>query len=207
MVLFQELTGHSTHINCVCFDIDGQFLFSGDNKGTIKMWESPEGHATGFESSTDSFAHFKNKVWSFKREFLVDGMDSGPVCKVAPHPGGRRLLVHTLHPSNPLKMLDLRTGSVMQSYADIQNFRLPASSLISPCGSWVVGGSDCGVVLVWNTDTGEKKTIIKDMMYDKQVSAVVFHPLEHAMAIASVEPNSKVSRYPYYKQSYKDESF
>ena len=122
-------------------------------------------------------------------------MESGPVCKVAPHPGGRRLLVHTLHPSSPLKMLDLRTGSVMQSYADIQNFRLPASSLISPCGSWVVGGSDCGVVLVWNTDTGEKKTIIKDMMYDKQVSAVVFHPLEHAMAIASVEPNSKVSKY------------
>ena len=194
MDLFQELTGHSTHINCVCFDIDGQFLFSGDNKGTIKMWESPEGHATGFESSTDSFAHLKNKIWSFKREFLVDGMDSGPVCKVAPHPGGRRLLVHTLHPSCPLKMLDLRTGSVMQSYTDIQNFRLPASSLISPCGSWVVGGSDCGVVLVWNTDTGEKKTIIRDMMYDKQVSAVVFHPLEHAMAIASVEPNSKVGK-------------
>ena len=53
IALIQELTGHSTHINCVCFDLDGQFLFSGDNKGTIKMWESPEGHATGFESSTE----------------------------------------------------------------------------------------------------------------------------------------------------------
>ena len=42
-------------------------------------------------------------------------------------------------------MLDLRTGSVMQTFPDIQNFRLPAASTISPCGTWVLGGSDCGV--------------------------------------------------------------
>ena len=42
-------------------------------------------------------------------------------------------------------MLDLRTGSVMQTFPDIQNFRLPAASLISPCGTWVLGGSHCGV--------------------------------------------------------------
>ena len=54
-------------------------------------------------------------------------------------------------------MLDLRTGSVMQTYPDIQNFRPPLASLISPCGTWVAGGSDCGVALLWNTDTGDKK--------------------------------------------------
>ena len=89
-------------------------------------------------------------------------------------------------------MLDLRTGSVMQSYSDIQNFRMPACSLISPCGSWVFGGSDCGLVLAWNTDTGEKKNLVGQLMYDKQVSALAFHPHEHAMAVGSVDPNSKV---------------
>ena len=97
------------------------------------------------------------------------------MCGLAPHPGGRRLLVHTTHPANPLKvrqqiverilvisdiisqMLDLRTGSVMQTYPDIQNFRPPLASLISPCGTWVAGGSDCGVALLWNTDTGNKR--------------------------------------------------
>ena len=39
----QELTGHLSHINCAVFDIEGHFLFSGDNSGVIKMWESPEG--------------------------------------------------------------------------------------------------------------------------------------------------------------------
>lgn len=34
----------------------------------------------------------------------VDGTESGPVCRLAPHPGGRRLLVHTLHPASPLKV-------------------------------------------------------------------------------------------------------
>ena len=43
MMTLQELTGHSSHINCAVFDIEGHFLFSGDNNGVIKVWESPEG--------------------------------------------------------------------------------------------------------------------------------------------------------------------
>jgi hypothetical protein len=39
----------------------------------------------------------------------------------------------------------------------VQTFRVPAASCISPCGSWVVAGSSCGSVIVWNTDTGAKQ--------------------------------------------------
>ena len=84
----QELTGHSHHINCLKFDIEGHFLFSGDNKGLIKMWESPESHHNqGLESSTDSFAHLKFKTWSAKREYRLEDSDSA-VSALAPHPGG-----------------------------------------------------------------------------------------------------------------------
>ena len=38
----QELTGHNSHINCLAFDMEGQFLFSGDKSGNIRMWETPE---------------------------------------------------------------------------------------------------------------------------------------------------------------------
>ena len=34
--------------------------------------------------------------------------------------GGRRLLVHKLNPTVPLVMMDLRNGSFMQTYPDIQ---------------------------------------------------------------------------------------
>ena len=80
----------------------------------------------------------------------------------------------------------------MQSYPDIETFRLPACSLISPCGSWVIAGSDCGLVIVWNTDTGDKVCVLQQLAYDKQVSAVAFHPHEHALVVGSVEPHSKV---------------
>ena len=100
--MLQELTGHGSHINCVSFDIEGHFLFSGDNLGSIKMWESPEGLATGLESSTDSYAAQHHVSWDLKRDYQVDTGESA-VCKPAPHPGRRRLLVHSLHPSHPLQ--------------------------------------------------------------------------------------------------------
>ena len=55
--VIQELSGHNSHINCIAFDEDGHFLFSGDEHGYIKMWESPDTITSfGFESSTDSYA-------------------------------------------------------------------------------------------------------------------------------------------------------
>ena len=34
--------------------------------------------------------------------------------------GGRRLLVHRINPVDPLAMMDLRNGTFMQKYQDIQ---------------------------------------------------------------------------------------
>ena len=152
----QELPGHSDHLNCLAFDLDGHFLFSGDAGGVIRMWESPE-PTVPLGSSTDSYSYNLpgQGAWRSKREYRVEGVESHSICSLSPHPGGRRLLVHSLHPSSPLKMLDLRSGSVMQSYPDIQSFRPPAPSTISPCGSWVLGGSSCGLAIAWNTDTGD----------------------------------------------------
>ena len=92
----------------------------------------------------------------------------------------------------------------LQIYPDIQNFRLPAASCISPCGTWVLAGSDCGLALAYNTDTGVLEHVFKELMYDKPVSAVVFHPLEHAMAVGSIEPNSKVGLYISRKEAVED---
>ena len=73
MINVQELTGHSSHINCVIFDIEGHFLFSGDNSGSIIMWETGEGLSnTGLESSTDSFAHYKLSSWELKKNYQVE---------------------------------------------------------------------------------------------------------------------------------------
>ncbi|XP_023336515.1 jouberin [Eurytemora carolleeae] len=194
----QELSGHNSHINCIVFDAEGHFLFSGDKQGTIKMWESLDNqNQIGFESSTDSYARPNTfREWRYKREYKVEDQ----VCKLSLHPGGRRLLVHRLNPTSPLVMLDLRNGSFMQTYPDIQTFRVPAASCITPCGSWVIGGSNSGYSVVWNTDTGEKQHVYKDLPYTGPISAVQYHPFDHFLVIGSSEPNSKVCLYTFDKK-------
>ena len=51
----QELPGHIDHLNCLAFDLDGHFLFSGDAGGVVRMWESPEPTAP-LGSSTESYS-------------------------------------------------------------------------------------------------------------------------------------------------------
>ena len=39
-IILHELINHKAYVNCLEFDIDGQVLFSGDQDGTIRVWES-----------------------------------------------------------------------------------------------------------------------------------------------------------------------
>eukprot|EP01135_Chromosphaera_perkinsii_P010019 Nk52_evm54s1992 gene=Nk52_evmTU54s1992 len=41
--VLQELHGHEGTVNALCFDKDGIRLFTGDGKGEIKVWNSPQG--------------------------------------------------------------------------------------------------------------------------------------------------------------------
>ena len=36
--LVQELSGHGSYINALCFDEDGARLYSGDSLGSIRLW-------------------------------------------------------------------------------------------------------------------------------------------------------------------------
>ncbi len=34
----QELDGHLSHINALCFDEDGKLMYSGDGLGILRIW-------------------------------------------------------------------------------------------------------------------------------------------------------------------------
>ena len=70
----QELPGHIDHLNCLAFDLDGHFLFSGDAGGVVRMWESPEPTAP-LGSSTDSYSFNSpgQGAWRSNREYWVEG--------------------------------------------------------------------------------------------------------------------------------------
>ena len=90
----QELPGHIDHLNCLAFDLDGHFLFSGDAGGVVRMWESPEPTAP-LGSSTDSYSFINSPTskgsWRSKREYRVEGepgREAHSICSLSPHPGG-----------------------------------------------------------------------------------------------------------------------
>lgn len=43
----------------------------------------------------------------------------------------------------------------MQKYIGALNFRERIRSAVTPCGSFVFGGSEDNFAYVWNTDTGQ----------------------------------------------------
>ena len=77
-VILHELVNHQAFVNCLEFDIDGQVLFSGDQAGAIRVWES---------SSTDH--------WYLKKSLDFREIQGNPIMALSIHPGGRRLLVHS----------------------------------------------------------------------------------------------------------------
>ena len=77
-VILHELVNHQAFVNCLEFDIDGQVLFSGDQAGAIRVWES---------SSTDH--------WYLKKSLDFREIQGNSIMALSIHPGGRRLLVHS----------------------------------------------------------------------------------------------------------------
>lgn len=53
-----------------------------------------------------------------------------------------------------MKVLSYFSQRVMQKYIGALNFRERIRSAVTPCGSFVFGGSEDNFAYVWNTDTG-----------------------------------------------------
>ena len=198
--VLQELPGHTSLIHTLAFDLPGHLLFTGDAGGLVRMWEGGEGPPGDLQSSTESYVALRG-AWAHRREYRVEGA----VTSLAPHPGGRRLLVHTTHPAHPLRMIDLRSGSVMQTYPEVESFRPPAPSTISPCGSWVVAGSAAGLAMAWDTDTGQVAHLWREVAYTAPITSLAFHPLEHAVIVASGEEHSKARLFLFDRAAAREE--
>lgn len=137
-IILHELMNHKAYVNCLEFDIDGQVLFSGDQNGAIRVWESSSG-------SPD---------WYLKKSLDFKEIQGNAVLALSVHPGGRRLLVHSRSLSHPVIMVDLKLHTIMQNFNGSQSFKGHVSSCITPCGTYAISSSQDGAVYVWNADNG-----------------------------------------------------
>ncbi|KAG7465735.1 hypothetical protein MATL_G00156670 [Megalops atlanticus] len=183
--LLQELEGHRSFINALCFDEDGLRMFSGDNVGLIFVWNvavdprSPK-HPT--------------QLWCIDKEIEEADLKGVPINTLEVHPNGRRLLIHAK--DSVVRVMDLRILAV-KKYTGATNYRERIHSTFSPCGSFLFSGSEDGMAYVWNAETGDQVAVYSELCYPTPLRDVAFHPHENMVAFCAFGQNQPVHVYLY----------
>ncbi|XP_057380230.1 jouberin-like [Daphnia carinata] len=160
---------HAAPINSLCWDSDGR-LFSADAIGSICIWN--------FDHSGLRFERVLN-------ESTDEYCNQTPINCLSFHPSGGRLLVH--YRGNKICLLDPKAGRHLVSYTGIYNPRLRLISSISPCGGFVVSGSEDGSVHWFDLERGDLVAVASlHTSRAHPIMAVAFHPSNHIVAVCSL---------------------
>ncbi|XP_077145426.1 jouberin isoform X4 [Ranitomeya variabilis] len=183
--LLQEFDGHKSFINSLCFDAEGLHMFSGDSAGLIIIWN------TGISRSSQENP---TELWGILKEIKETDMKGIAVNHLEVHPNGRRLLIHTK--DSTVRIMDLRILAA-KKYIGAANYREKLSSAFTPCGTFVIAGSEDGVAYVWNAETGDQVAKYTELSYTAPLRDVAFHPHEHMVAFCAFGPSQPIIVYIY----------
>ncbi|CAG0881695.1 unnamed protein product [Darwinula stevensoni] len=184
-LLMLELDGHLGYVTSLCFHTDGSLLYSADSKGAVGIWEGD----------------WKQGTVTLKRLFSLSEMAGVVINHLMLYPGGRRLLLCCR--DSQMVMLDTKMLGVMQTYKGFLSFKEAVGCTITPCGTYILSGSEDSIVYVWNTETGELVARYNSLSFARTVCCVEFHPHDNYVAFASVEKQAPVQVY-FYKKSDSD---
>ncbi|XP_067882282.1 jouberin isoform X3 [Heterodontus francisci] len=183
--LLQELDGHKSFINILCFDSEGLRMFSGDSSGQIVIWSTFVN-----EGSQENLV----QQWTIDENILQNDLKGVPINHLEVHPNGRRLLIHAR--DSTLRVMDLRVLAA-KKYTGATNYREQLYSTFTPCGTFLFSGSEDGICYVWNSETGDQVAMYSDLNYTSAVRDVAFHPHEHMVAFCAFGPNQPILVFVY----------
>ncbi|NXJ80964.1 AHI1 protein, partial [Trogon melanurus] len=178
--LLQELDGHKSFINTLCFDAEGLHMFSGDSSGLIIVWDT---------SVKGSSQH-----WRINKEIQENDLKGTPINHLEVHPNGRRLLIHAK--DSTLRIMDLRILAT-KKYIGATNYREKIHSTLTPCGTFLFSGSEDGKAYVWNPETGDQVAIYSELSFTSPLRDVAFHPHEHMVSFCAFGQNQPILVYIY----------
>ncbi|XP_054018590.1 jouberin [Dryobates pubescens] len=178
--LLQELDGHKSFVNTLCFDAEGLHMFSGDSSGLIIVWDT---------SARGSSPH-----WKINKEIAENDIKGTPINHLEMHPNGRRLLIHAK--DSTLRIMDLRILAT-KKYIGATNYREKIHSTLTPCGTFLFSGSEDGKAYVWNPETGDQVAIYSELSFTSPLRDVAFHPHEHMVSFCAFGQNQPILVYIY----------
>lgn len=198
-VRLRKLKGHQSFVNTVCPARRGpQYLCSGSDDGTIKMWDArKKGIVTTLQSMYQVTAVAFNdtaeqilsggidndiKVWDLRKNDVLYRMrgHSDTVTGMELSPDGSYLLSNAM--DNTLRIWDVRPYAPMERCVKIMSGHQHTfeKNLLrcswSPDGSKVAGGSGDRFVYIW--DTTSRRITYKLPGHAGSVNNVDFHPYE-----------------------------
>ncbi|CAL4221671.1 unnamed protein product, partial [Meganyctiphanes norvegica] len=181
-ILFQEITNHLGFISALCFSYDGNVLYSGDKQGVILIWNVDK------EAKTDKKKGYK--TLSLVNEIKLNEVVGTTINALDAHPSGHRLLVHTR--DSQMRFVNHNYWTITHRLRGFLNVREQIRGCMSPCGQWVLTGSEDQGVYVWNADSGEMVSAFMDLPLDGTTSCVDFHPHGNIIAISSYSHQAPV---------------
>nr|XP_046165040.1 jouberin [Oncorhynchus gorbuscha]XP_046165041.1 jouberin [Oncorhynchus gorbuscha] len=188
-LLLQEFEGHKSFINALCFDSEGNRMFSADNVGFIIVWRT----------SVDDSRHQRPcRHWKIEKEIGESDLSGLPINTLEVHPNGRRLLIHAK--DSVVRVMDLRVLAV-KKYTGATNYRERIHSTFTPCGSFIFSGSEDGMAYVWNAETGDQVAVYSELCYPTALRGVGFHPHENMVAFCAFGQNQPVHVYLYDRRA------
>ncbi|KAG5326522.1 AHI1 protein, partial [Acromyrmex heyeri] len=197
--LNQELEGHEGFVNSMVFQKNGN-LITADSVGLIILW------TIRIDSKISS-----KRTGCILRKIKIREIEGVVINTIVLHPLESRLLVHSR--DNGLRMLDLATGVVLQKYKRLNNqrhplffltYRIQLKACISPCGGFVICGSEDSVLNIWNLETG--KLVAKYTNDERNsgktiVTCVDYHPYDHVLAYSIFGNPTSVNVLRYNKEA------
>ncbi|XP_043943044.1 jouberin [Protopterus annectens] len=183
--LLQEIAGHKSFINALCFDAEGLHMFSADSSGVIIVWNT-------FVSK--SSPHHSSQKWHSDKEIIENDLKGVSVNHLEMHPNGRRLLIHAK--DSILRVMDLRIIA-SKKFIGAVNYREKIRSTFTPCGTFLFSGSEDGTAYVWNAETGDQVAMYYDLCYSTPLRDIAFHPHEHMVAFCAFGQNQPILVYLY----------
>ncbi|KYN14062.1 Jouberin [Trachymyrmex cornetzi] len=179
--LNQELEGHEGFVNSMVFQKNGN-LITADSVGLIILWTI----------RIDS--KISKRTGCILKKIKIREIEGVVINTIVLHPLESRLLVHSR--DNGLRMLDLATGVVLQ--------KIQLKACISPCGGFVICGSEDSVLNIWNLETGKlvaKYTNNERSSAKTIVTCVDYHPYDHVLAYSIFGSPTSVRVLRYNKDA------